>query len=137
MFSTIAAAAGAAPPSDRAIDGVDLLPFASGENPGEPHESLFWRSGHYATVMAGGWKLQSSKRPDKRWLYKLDQDPTERNNLAQLRPEKTAELVALLDRYSAEVGPPAWPAIVEGAISVDRPLNTEPVPGEEYIYWPN
>ena len=45
IFATAAAAAGAPLPSDRKIDGVDLLPFVRGERAGVPHRALFWRSG--------------------------------------------------------------------------------------------
>ena len=63
IFATAAAAAGAALPSDRVIDGVDLVPFATGAKSGRPHDALFWRSGHYRVVRAGDWKLQLSERP--------------------------------------------------------------------------
>lgn len=71
------------------------------------------------------------KRPDRRWLYDLSADATEQNDLSGQRPEKTAELMAVLDGFNAEVQPPAWPALVEGVIPIDRPLGVEPVPGEE------
>jgi arylsulfatase A-like enzyme len=45
MYATAAAAAGAEMPDDRKMDGADLLPFATGEAVGVPHEALFWRSG--------------------------------------------------------------------------------------------
>ena len=63
IFATAAAAAGAPLPSDRAIDGVDLVPLARGAKAGRPHDALFWRSGHYRTVLADDWKLQVSERP--------------------------------------------------------------------------
>ena len=57
LYSTAAAAAGAPLPSDRVVDGVDLVPFATGERTGAPHESLFWRSGTSQTAIVNGWKL--------------------------------------------------------------------------------
>ncbi|HME72146.1 MAG TPA: sulfatase-like hydrolase/transferase [Myxococcota bacterium] len=47
IFATAAGAAGAPLPSDRTIDGVNLIPFLRGEASGRPHDTLFWRSGHY------------------------------------------------------------------------------------------
>jgi hypothetical protein len=44
-------AAGASLPTDRAIDGVNLLPFLDGTAASaQPHEALFWRSGYYQAV---------------------------------------------------------------------------------------
>jgi len=137
VFSTAAAAAGVELPADRKIDGVDLLPYATGENPGEAHEALFWQSGHYRVVQADGWKLQTSGRPERRWLYDLNVDPTERVNLIDTEPAKAAALQARLDKHNEEVGPRPWPVWIEAPIPVDR-TSAEPfVLGEEYVYWPN
>src|SRR5262249_12653920 len=86
VFATAAGAAGAPLPSDRVMDGVNLIPFVTGQKEGRPHDSLFWRSGPYRTVLAGDWKLQVAEHPDKRWLFNLSQDPTERHNLADADP---------------------------------------------------
>jgi arylsulfatase A-like enzyme len=137
VFTTAAAAAGAPLPSDRVIDGVDLLPLATGEARELARRPLFWRSGHYKVVLADGFKLMASDRPERRWLYDLRADPTEQHDLSETRPEKRRELQALLDAYDAEVGPPAWPALVEAAIPVDRHLAELARPGDEYVYWPN
>lgn len=137
VFTSAASAAGAPLPADRTIDGVDLLPYAVGDAVGEPHKALFWRSGHYGVVLSDGWKLQASARPEKRWLYDLNVDPTERNNLVESHPARARRLQALLDQHNEELGPPGWPAIVEGPIPVDRTSADPYVPGEEYVYWPN
>jgi len=137
IFATAAAAAGAAPPSDRAIDGVNLLPFLRREIAGAPHGSLFWRSGHYKALLADGWKLQVAERPRKDWLFHLADDPTERVDLAAQRPEKVRELKALLAAREAEMVPPAWPSLLEGEIAIDHPLGVADQPSDEYIYWEN
>ena len=137
VFATAAAAAGAELPKDRKIDGIDLVPYAIRENPGDAHEALFWRSGHYSVVLADHWKLQVTGRPAKRWLFDLNEDPTERMNLIATQPEKAAELQARLDAHNAELGPRPWPVLIEGPIPVDRTSADPFVPGEEYVYWPN
>ena len=75
IFATAAGAAGAPLPADRPIDGVDLVKLARGEAQGRPHGAIFWRSGHYRTVLADDWKLQVSERPAKTWLFDLAADP--------------------------------------------------------------
>ena len=137
IFATAAAAAGAALPSDRVIDGVDLVPFASGARAGRPHEALFWRSGHYRVVRAGDWKLQLSERPAKAWLFDLANDPTERSNLAEAEPARVAELTLLLDAHDAQQAPPLWPSLLEGAIRIDPPLNAPRSADDEFVYWAN
>jgi arylsulfatase A-like enzyme len=137
VFPTAAAAAGATLPSDRAIDGVDLVPFVTGAKAGRPHDALFWRSGHYRVVRAGDWKLQLSERPKQAWLFDLAQDPTESTNLAGTEPARVAELTALLDAHDATQSPPLWPSLLEGPIRIDPPLNAPAAPDDEYVYWAN
>ncbi len=57
IYATAAGIAGASMPSDRVMDGVNLVPYISGEDPGNPHDKLFWRQGHYQAVLTDGWKL--------------------------------------------------------------------------------
>ena len=96
IFATAAGAAGAPLPADRAIDGVDFVKLARGEAQGRPHGAIFWRSGHYRTVLADDWKLSVSERPAKTWLFDLGSDPTERRDLSTERPDKVEELAAIL-----------------------------------------
>lgn len=137
LFHTIAAAAGGSKPADRKLDGVDLLPYVSGEAQGIPHETLFWREGHQQTVQHQGWKLIRADRPNKRWLFNLTIDPTERNNLASEEPQKVAELEALLAAHNAEQAEPLWPSVLDFPQLVDKHGGQEYVAGDEYIYWPN
>lgn len=137
VFHTIAAAAGASIPTDRKLDGVDLMPYFSGEAEGIPHDTLFWREGHQQTVLHQGWKLIRADRPDKRWLFHLTMDPTEQVNLAAESPAKVAELEALLNAHNAEQVAPMWPSVIDGPQLVDKHGGQDYEEGDEYIYWPN
>jgi len=137
IFATAAAAAGARVPTDRAIDGVDLLPYLAGKTPGRPHQRLFWRSGQYKVVLDGDWKLQSSEAQKKVWLYDLATDPTERHELSRAQPQKTAELLALLKAQDARNVKPMWPSLLQGPVFVDHPGGVKQKPGDEYITWDN
>jgi arylsulfatase A-like enzyme len=137
IFATAAAAAAAPLPSDRPIDGVNLIPYLRGETTEAPHRALFWRSGHYETVLAGGWKLQVSERPKRDWLFHLDDDPTERVDLSAGNPAKVQELKTLLAAHDAEMAPPAWPSLIEGPIAIDHPLGVPDSANDEYVYWDN
>ncbi len=137
IFATAAAAAGVDLPGDRPMDGVDLIPYVTGQNTGDPHETLFWRSGHYHAVLSNGWKMSVSDRPDKVWLYDLANDPTEQTNLADSMPAKVAELQALLDAHNADQVESIWPYVLEDYVTIDKTDEDELLPDDEYIYWPN
>ncbi|MGY6660891.1 MAG: sulfatase [Glycocaulis sp.] len=134
---TLASFGGAAIPSDRIIDGVDLTPFLTGEAEGEPRETLFWRSGHYEAVIHRGWKLQRTQRPERVWLFDLSNDPEERNDLSAAEPQRVAALAALLDEHAQGLAEPLWPSIAEMPVSIDQPLGRAESEDDEYVYWPN
>ncbi len=137
LFHTIAAAAAAPVPDDRQMDGVDLLPYLSGQSSGVPHETLFWREGHQQTVQHKGWKLIRAARPDERWLFDLAADPTEEVNLAASVPDKVAELEGLLNAHNAQQAAPLWPSVLDSPQLIDKHGGEPYVEGDEYIYWPN
>lgn len=144
VFHTAAAAAGAQPPADRRLDGVDLLPFIRGEQAGEPHQTLFWREGYHQSVLHDGWKLIRADQPDqppgsgqKVFLFDLHADPAERRNLAHELPERVAALEALLAAHNADQAPPLWPSVIQSPQRIDK-TGIEPFEdSDEYIYWPN
>ncbi|ABS62752.1 sulfatase [Parvibaculum lavamentivorans DS-1] len=136
IFSTVAAAAGATPPADRVIDGVDLTAQVTGNT--DPSRTLFWRSGHYKVLLSEGWKLQTSERPEKKWLFNLAADPTEQKNLADAEPEKLSEMMEMLAKVDGEQSAPVWPALIEAPIMIDRPLGGAPRgPEDEFVFWAN
>jgi len=137
LYATAAAAAGAPLPTDRTMDGVDLLPHVAGEAPGVPHRALFWRSGASQTALVDGWKLNVSDPPGRTWLFDMGADPTEQHDLSAERPEKLAELQAALAAHNAEQAPPAWPSQLSVPINIDKDLTQADAPDDEYIYWSN
>lgn len=137
IFSTAAAAAGISLPSDRTIDGIDLIPYITGEKQGRPHDALFWKSGEYKTVISNGWKLQTENYPMKGWLYHLAEDPFERINLADKHPDKVSELRDLLRKQDKTVVPPIWPSLLEAPVPIDHPGNIPISEDDEIIYWAN
>jgi arylsulfatase A-like enzyme len=137
IFATTAAAAHAPVPTDRVIDGVDLLPYLTGKATGRPHQTLFWRSGQYKVVLDGDWKLQSSEGLGKVWLYDLANDPTERRELSKAEPQRVKAMLAMLKAQDAATAKPIWPSLLQGAILVDKPGGSKQLPTDEYILWDN
>ncbi|MCB1647512.1 MAG: sulfatase-like hydrolase/transferase [Pseudomonadales bacterium] len=138
LMPTLAAAAGAALPQGLQIDGVNVVPLATGEaGPAWHRDTLFWQSGHYRVVRQGDWKLQVSENPKKSWLYNLAEDPTEQINRASDAPEKLRELSSLLAAHQASARPPLYPYVSELPVAVDKTLAEMATEGDEVIFWPN
>jgi arylsulfatase A-like enzyme len=137
IFATAAAAAGAPLPTDRVIDGVDLVPYLQGKTQGRPHQTMFWRSGQYKVVLDGDWKLQSSEAQKKVWLYNLANDPTEQHELSQAEPTRVKAMLAQLAAQDAQSVKPLWPSLLQGPIFIDHPSGTPQKKGEEFILWDN
>ena len=139
VFPTLAAAAGAPLPRDVEIDGRNILPLAMGDSVAfnRPEDAIFWSSGYYNAVRSGGWKLQVNERQGKMWLFDLNADPTEQMNLVDDRPDKVAELQALIDKHWSNARPPLYPYTTESPIRVDRTNADPPGPNDEYVIWPN
>ena len=136
IFRTIASITGAELP-EREIDGVDLLPIASGSGPLERiNDAIYWQSGGYWAVRAGDWKFQIDQSQDKSWLFNLADDPTEQVNLIDRNREIAARLQGLLNEHHRDrklLYPPTtlMPAMI------DKSLAEEYEKGDELIYWPN
>ena len=137
IMPTVLAAAGAAAPGDRPIDGVNLLPYLAPAAPPQPARALFWRDGDYRSIQDQGWKLIVAARPRKEWLFNLNEDPTEKNNLALTQPQKVAQLKAALETHHANMPAPLWPSIIEMPVTIDKTLNQKEAPDDEYTYWIN
>ncbi len=137
IMPTVVAAAGGSMPTDRTVDGVNLLPFL-GANPAvQPPRALFWRDGPYRAMRDAQWKLIVSERPKKDWLFNLAEDPTEKNNLASAQPEKLAQMKALLAAHHARMPQPQWPSFLEMPVVIDKTLDQKQLPSDEYTYWSN
>lgn len=131
LFATMAAAAGAAQPTDRVMDGGDVLagPVA--------RDAMYWRSGTYRVMREGDWKLQVTERPAQVRLYNLADDPTELTDLSAQQPERVAAMRARLDAHDRTMAQPLWPGLLEGAVRIDVPLNAPWRADQDYIYWTN
>lgn len=137
VFPTLAAAARAAMPDDRRMDGIDLLPFAMGQAMPAAARTLFWHSGGYDAVRDGDWKLQVSQNPPRIWLFDLAADPTERHDLSARRPDMVKRLWAKIADHDRAMPRSLWPALLEEPIRIDAPADAPWKPGQEYVYWSN
>jgi arylsulfatase A-like enzyme len=107
IFSTTLAAAGIAAPSDRTIDGVNLLPYLNGTQTGAPHSTLFWRFGEQQAIRKGNYKLLRLRSGEEH-LFDLGSDIGEKQDLLAQKPEVLKELRDDYARWNAELQEPRW-----------------------------
>ncbi|WP_159020668.1 sulfatase [Algibacter sp. L3A6] len=90
-------------PKDDTLDGVNLIPFLNGEKAGAPHAKLCWRWGGQSAIRKGKWKFL--KGDNREYLFNLDEDIEEKNDLLSKHPEITKELKAELLAWSEGLRP--------------------------------
>ncbi|MBL9131106.1 MAG: sulfatase-like hydrolase/transferase, partial [Verrucomicrobiaceae bacterium] len=109
VAATAVKVAGDLAPEDAAkaaatLDGVNLLPYLTGEKKDAPHEFLAWRWMAQSAIREGNWKLL--RGGDREYLYDLATDLEEKHNLASQHPEIATRLRAKLTSWCAELTPP-------------------------------
>ena len=114
ILQTFASLAGAPVPTDRVLDGYDLSPTLKGNGP-SPRHSLFYYANTGAGVLSAvrrdSFKAHfvvpgtdgATAGPVNPQLYNLDEDPSEKFDLAATRPDVVAELRALADQHAKTV----------------------------------
>jgi arylsulfatase A-like enzyme len=83
-------------PVPAGLDGVNLLPYLTGETTNPPHKTLHWRvsGGKGFALREGRWKLVKDIGMDQAELYDLDSDIGETKDLAKSKPELLQRLLA-------------------------------------------
>ena len=107
LLPTFAGFAGAAPPSDRIIDGKDIRPLMSAEpDATSPHEAFFYYfKDNIDAVRSGRWKLHIRKgEEESRELYDLEADIGETTNLYDQYPEVVRALEAKIEACRQDIG---------------------------------
>ena len=109
IFPTLAAMAGAAVPTDRPIDGIDVSRAFAGEALGA--RTVAWGlpfpsvSDLEYAFRQGDWKLLLDGERTARELYDLSQDPLELFNLLDAEPERAMALQTAFEAFIGEMPP--------------------------------
>ena len=88
-------------PSD-ALDSFSFLPVLLGKDYGDrirPYTVTGTRGMVHLAIREGPWKLIYAPESREAELYHLDDDPQESKNIADLNPELTEKMIALLTNY--------------------------------------
>jgi arylsulfatase A-like enzyme len=111
IVPTTLALAGAKIRPEWQLDGVNLLPYISGEKPGKPHKTLFWRYKAWSNkpeqdgwaVRKGDWMLVRngwSRTPPA--LYNLASDPGQSKDLSRKQPELYDDLLRMWKQWDSQ-----------------------------------
>jgi len=137
IFETVGTLAGATIPTNKKMDGTNILPFLTGAKAGAPSRPLFTKNGTFSQVIKDNWKLLWDQQQQKKWLFDLKNDPTEQNNLIDQNVQKTNELNTLLTTFLAEQAKPLWEGALSSPIPIDKHLNEPKTKEDEFAYWLN
>ncbi len=95
-------------PAESQLDGVDLIPHLTGQNPQPPHSELYWRFWSQAAVRAGRWKLiYKAGEPDR--LFDIESDEHEHHDLAASAHDRVAALHQRLEKWTDQLLPRGLP----------------------------
>jgi len=115
LFPTCIKLAGGTPPADRVLDGLDVAPALMGTGPSPRNTMFFYRDTRLFAVRHGPYKAhfvtQSGYGPDKPakhdppLVFELNQDPSEKHDVARQHPEVVAQIRRLVAEHRAGVQP--------------------------------
>lgn len=107
ITATIVAQAGGRTPN-QSLDGVDLVPYLTGEKAGKPHDTLYWREQATWAIRHGDYKLVKEDEADQPQLFNLIEDIGETRDLVAAEPAKARELQRLFNAWDKQLPKPLW-----------------------------
>lgn len=114
LLPTLCAQAGVDAPKERPLDGYNITPaLTGGKSP--RNEMFYYRAYDLMAVRQGAWKAHfltqtgyGQPQPEKHeepLLFNLENDPSERFNVADKHPKVLTEIRALVDRHRSGMQP--------------------------------
>jgi arylsulfatase A-like enzyme len=126
IFATIAALADAPANPDRPLDGVNLMPYLTGQQSGDPHDAIYLRMfdrGAFA-VRSGEHKLVIPGKGREPELYSLTRDIGESKNLAAAEPAVVKELEKRRVAWNQQLVEPVFEGLLQ--INPKKPVGPAP-----------
>ena len=107
FLPTFTTLAGCPPLKEGSTDGVNILPYITGQKSDRPHQTLFWKCEVRGVVRDGDWKfMRFPDRPAE--LYDISKDQGEQNNLASQHPELMSKYYKMLFNWEMTLDRPRW-----------------------------
>ena len=105
--------AGGAPPGDRVIDGANIAALLSGDATGADRDFHYFHRGRHEAYRSGKWKLKRLFKgkvygedvEHPRYLFDLEADPGEQNNLAEAYPDRVAAMEQAMNAFWESLQP--------------------------------
>jgi hypothetical protein len=105
---------------NRVYDGVNLLPYLTGEKDCLPHKVFYWRNGYSQAIRNGDWKLYINKKNKATYLFNLANDISELHDLSKQYPGKINELKQQLEQWeNTQFMQPRWKSGADVQIDVN------------------
>jgi arylsulfatase A-like enzyme len=89
------------------IDGVNLVPYLTGVQKGDPHKALYWRFRGQSAIREGKWKLYYLQN-GLRMLFDMESVEHENRNLIHEYPEVAERLTEKLATFRADQQRPGF-----------------------------
>jgi len=116
ITATIMAVTGASPKEKFPLDGIDLMPFLTGQKKPDPNRTLYWRRRDFrfikkkdvvrsVAIRKGNWKYLRHFPANIEALFNLRDDIGEKNNLIAKEPDIAAGLRKQLETWEQQVTP--------------------------------
>ncbi len=119
LFMTSTRVAECPLPDDRVYDGVNLVPYVTGEIAEKPHDAFYWKADHIHAMRKGDWKFLLSTRDKWVELYHISEDKYEHYDLNEERPAVLDTLEADYKIWMDQQAPPMWPRIMDHIFIID------------------
>jgi len=120
VTATIVELAGATVPKEHALDGINLMPYVTGQKAPDKNRTLYWRrltnkcrqrkfTLRARAIREGDWKYLDDAVRNAEHLYNLKEDIGETNNLIKAKLQLAARLKKKLHDWEMKVTPKEQP----------------------------
>ncbi len=107
LLPTFFQAGGGQIETDSNLDGVNIIPYLTGQQSGRPHQVLYWKKQARAAIRDGDYKLiRYPDRPAE--LYHIVDDPRELTDLSAQQPDRVKKMYKMIFEWESTLERPRW-----------------------------
>ncbi len=117
IMATIVAQTNVEINKERPLDGVNLIPYITGENNTDPHDYLFWRKWEQnaMAIRQGNYKLVSNKNQKQNTplLFNIGNEISEENDLSDEQKKKHDQMLKEWQQWNSQLKDRVFPTLQE------------------------